>query len=185
MINLFSVSFQTFVHCRRDFNRVSFKGHWNCRGVGPNAWNEGVALPSFLLNVKLCLSDNWFRYANIKSVNSLILLQIHSVFCNITFPNVRLLLSLLLFSFVCFYYFLYFFNFRFSLPYFRYSMVLFFKQLSKLEWAKLFSLNGIKITFLSTFLVSPLYSLVRIPLESLLFLMVALVWLHVPAAWWV
>ena len=57
-INLFFISFQTFVHCRRDFNRVSFKGHWNCRGVGPNAWNEGVTLPFFSLNVKLFYSDN-------------------------------------------------------------------------------------------------------------------------------
>lgn len=32
---------QTFVHCRGDFSRVSFKGHWNCCRVGPNAWDEG------------------------------------------------------------------------------------------------------------------------------------------------
>ena len=34
--------FQAFVHCRGDFNRVSFKGHWNRCRVGPNAWNEGI-----------------------------------------------------------------------------------------------------------------------------------------------
>lgn len=39
--------FQAFVHCRRDFSRVSFKGHWNCRGVGPNAWNEGISFQNF------------------------------------------------------------------------------------------------------------------------------------------
>lgn len=33
--------FQTFVHCRGDFNRVSFEGHRNCCRVGPNAWDEG------------------------------------------------------------------------------------------------------------------------------------------------
>ncbi|KAF5933380.1 hypothetical protein HYC85_029551 [Camellia sinensis] len=33
---------KAFVHCRRDFNKVSFKGHWNRYRVGPNAWNEAT-----------------------------------------------------------------------------------------------------------------------------------------------
>lgn len=41
-LSAFVFIFQAIVHCRRDFNRVSFKGHWDRCRVGPNAWNEGI-----------------------------------------------------------------------------------------------------------------------------------------------
>lgn len=49
------VCFQTYIHCRGDFNRVSFEGYWNCCGVGPNARDEGNCslswLSLFILNL--------------------------------------------------------------------------------------------------------------------------------------
>ncbi|KAM0003090.1 hypothetical protein Hdeb2414_s0007g00238541 [Helianthus debilis subsp. tardiflorus] len=40
-----SPAWSTFVHCRGNFNRVSFEGYWNRCRVGPDAaWNEGTLL---------------------------------------------------------------------------------------------------------------------------------------------